>query len=125
VGITLLIRISNFSFYIHLRFYTFILLAPIASFISTENVLRKEVRTAFEPNGSFNRMIHNLEEKGKFSPILLIYCTCVVCSVVFQELHLIVYSNNLFYSIHYGGKNYLFDVYNINYIPFHLTSNRS
>lgn len=96
--ITFLLRFTIFYFsYI----YTFLLLAPIATCVSTENVLRKELRTAFEPNGSFNWMIHNLEEKGKFSPILLIYCAyfiLIICYVVlrflFQDRYLIVRFND-------------------------------
>lgn len=86
-----------FHFFLLFWIYASILLVPIATCISTENVLKKEVRTAFEPNGSFNWMIHNLEEKGKFSPILPIwYCLYYIflLSSVFRYLYLIVIIND-------------------------------
>jgi hypothetical protein len=95
-------RFLLFFLFLHFFYiYTSLLLAPIATCISTQNVLEKEVRTAFEPNGCFNWMIHNLEEKGKFSPILLIHYTyflliicCVVLRFILLDLYLIFIFND-------------------------------
>ena len=57
-----------FTFKILIFFLFFVV--PIAACVSTENVLRKEVRTAFDSHGGLN-WIDNLEEKGKFSSILI------------------------------------------------------
>ena len=80
-------------------------LVPIAACVSTENVLRKEVRTAFDPHGGLN-WIDNLEEKGKFSSILItiflffntFIVSCFSLDVVFSIIS--IKSYNFMYSEH-------------------------
>ena len=84
---------------------------PIAACVSTENVLRKEVRTAFDPHGGLN-WIDNLEEKGKFSSILIIIFLSiyryVVSCYLLDVLYLIILNKsfNYMYSEHKGIFSY-------------------
>ena len=89
---------------------------PIAACVSTENVLQKEVRTAFDPHGGLN-WIDNLEEKGKFSSILIttfrFFKTYIVSRYFIDVLYKMILNKSINYMyIHIQFTSYL-NAYNL------------